>query len=108
MAPVLTGNLYLQDPTMIHLNLAGVPNFIIYSSHGGLVAHTSRDRVHWERVGAAFPRGLSWVSGYTKNRDPGDMWDPDISYVANGHGGATYWMYYAATQLGSRHSAIGA
>jgi arabinan endo-1,5-alpha-L-arabinosidase len=100
-APELRGDHYLHDPSsLVHSR----GEYVVYASHDGLQAHTSPNRVQWSLSPVpAFPRGVPWVADYTKNRDTKDMWAPDVSWV-----GGTYWMFFAASQWGSRRSAIGA
>ncbi len=94
-APV-TGDVTVHDPTMIRL---ADGEYVVYSTHNGLEARTSWDRVHFTRDGSAFPTTPAWWTTYSSGSDP---WAPDVSY----HDGR-YLLYYAVSSFGSNHSAIG-
>lgn len=92
-----TGDVAAHDPSMIRLPDG---EYVVYSTHNGLEARTSRDGLHWTRAGEALPDGAAWATAYTG--DPKELWAPDVSYH---HG--RYWLYYAASSFGSNNSAIG-
>uniref|UniRef100_A0A915E351 Endo-1,5-alpha-L-arabinanase A n=1 Tax=Ditylenchus dipsaci TaxID=166011 RepID=A0A915E351_9BILA len=81
---------------------SGNPKYLIYSSHEGLMAHQSSDRISWKRNSAAFPNGINWVTEYTQDRNNKALWAPDISFHDN-----KYHLYYSASSFGSQKSAIG-
>ncbi|RNG25961.1 arabinan endo-1,5-alpha-L-arabinosidase [Streptomyces botrytidirepellens] len=92
----VTGDITVHDPTMLR---AADGTYLLYSTHGGLEARTSTDRIAFSRSGNAFNSPPSWWKTYSSANDP---WAPDISY----HGGK-YLMYYAVSSFGSSTSAIG-
>jgi hypothetical protein len=125
MAPELQGEIYLLDPSgLILVRVGSHSEYVVYSSHHGLVAHTSVDRVHWTRSATpAFPKGVPWVADYaayetdyiyTQGVLEGTkaILDPDVQWVPAGTAAPAsgmFWMYFAASSGGdSRHSAIGA
>ncbi|MGO4424541.1 family 43 glycosylhydrolase, partial [Streptomyces sp. MCAF7] len=92
----VTGDIVVHDPTMIR---ASDGSYLLYSTHGGLEARTSTDRIAFSRSGNAFNTPPSWWKNYSSSNDP---WAPDISYQ-----GGKYLMYYAVSSFGSSNSAIG-
>lgn len=58
------------------------------------------DLTNFSDGGFALPMLPSWTSAYTASS--GDLWAPD----ASAHNGE-YWLYYAASTVGSANSAIG-
>ncbi|MDW6063059.1 arabinan endo-1,5-alpha-L-arabinosidase [Streptomyces sp. FXJ1.4098] len=92
----VTGDIVVHDPTMIR---ASDGTYLLYSTHGGLEARTSTDRIAFSRSGNAFNTPPSWWKNYSSSNDP---WAPDISYQ-----GGKYLMYYAVSSFGSSNSAIG-
>jgi hypothetical protein len=102
---------YLQDPSEL-IRVGDNGKYVVYSSHDGLVAHTSLDRIQWSvSKKPAFPNGVPWVADYAKHRNRRDMLEPSIQWVPDRKAadGGKYWMFFAASSdLGSRHSAIGA
>jgi arabinan endo-1,5-alpha-L-arabinosidase len=91
----VTGDISVHDPTMLRTS----SGYIVYSSHNGLQARTSTDRIAFTRAGSAFTTLPSWWSRYSSEKAP---WAPDLSY----HGGG-YLLYYAVSSFGSNVSAIG-
>jgi beta-xylosidase len=84
--------------------------YVVYSTHKGLIAYTSSDRVNWAlSTTPAFPDGVPWVADYTQGRDPKDIWTPDVQFVPfRSTTGGAYWMYFSASAVfNSRQSAIG-
>jgi beta-xylosidase len=100
---------YLQDPSGV-VQVA-LDEYVVYSSHEGIQAHTSSDRVSWSLSKTpAFPDGVKWVADYSRDKNPHEMMSPDVQFVPDRTpAGGTYWMYFCASAgSGSRHSAIGA
>ncbi|MGY3334265.1 arabinan endo-1,5-alpha-L-arabinosidase [Streptomyces filamentosus] len=92
----VTGDVVVHDPAAIRLKDG---TYVVYSTHGGLEARTSRDGRHWERAGSAFTALPAWWRSYSTESDP---WAPEIV-----HRKGRYWLYYAVSSFGSNHSAIG-
>ncbi|XHM96088.1 arabinan endo-1,5-alpha-L-arabinosidase [Peterkaempfera sp. SMS 1(5)a] len=92
----VTGDITVHDPSMVRTTSG---QYVLYSTHNGLEARTSSDRITFTRAGSAFTALPSWWSGYSSGKDP---WAPDVSY----HNGK-YLMYYAVSSFGSNKSAIG-
>ncbi|MET9801010.1 arabinan endo-1,5-alpha-L-arabinosidase [Streptomyces sp. NPDC006368] len=92
----LTGDTEVHDPSATRLHDG---TLIVYSTHNGIEARTSRDGVHWRRAGSAFRSVPAWWRSYSAE---GDVWAPEILYRKG-----TYWLYYAVSSFGSNHSAIG-
>ncbi|AGP52456.1 arabinan endo-1,5-alpha-L-arabinosidase [Streptomyces rapamycinicus] len=92
----VTGDTVVHDPSMVR---AADGTYLLYSTHGGLEARTSTDRIAFSRSGSAFTTPPSWWRTYSADNDP---WAPDISYQAGG-----YLMYYAVSSFGASNSAIG-
>ncbi|WP_182706323.1 arabinan endo-1,5-alpha-L-arabinosidase [Thermomonospora cellulosilytica] len=94
---LVRGDVGVHDPTMIR---ASDGRYYTYSTHGGLEARVSGNRIDFARAGAAFPSGVSWATAYSG--DPRELWAPDVSQQ-----GGRYYMYYSASSFGSNYSAIG-
>ncbi|MEU8874315.1 arabinan endo-1,5-alpha-L-arabinosidase [Streptomyces javensis] len=92
----VTGDTVVHDPSMVR---ATDGTYLLYSTHGGLEARTSTDRIAFSRSGSAFTTPPAWWRTYSADNDP---WAPDISYQ-----GGSYLMYYAVSSFGSSNSAIG-
>ncbi|WP_438452607.1 arabinan endo-1,5-alpha-L-arabinosidase [Streptomyces asiaticus] len=92
----VTGDTVVHDPSMVR---AADGTYLLYSTHGGLEARTSTDRIAFSRSGSAFTTPPAWWRTYSADNDP---WAPDISYQGGG-----YLMYYAVSSFGSSNSAIG-
>jgi arabinan endo-1,5-alpha-L-arabinosidase len=92
----VTGDTVVHDPAAIRLKDG---TYVVYSTHGGIEARTSRDGRHWERAGSAFTTLPDWWRAYSAESDP---WAPEIV-----HRKGLYWLYYAVSSFGSNHSAIG-
>lgn len=88
----------VHDPSMVR---APDGTYLLYSTGDNLEIRTSKDRLHFTRVGSVWPKGAPWTEPFTSPTDRGALWAPDISY----HNG-TYYLYYAASSFGSRNSAI--
>ncbi len=65
-----------------------------------IAIRTSSDLLSWKRVGAVFDDIPAWVR--TAVPDAKGLWSPDVHFF-----GGKYWLYYAASTLGSNVSAIG-
>uniref|UniRef100_A0A915ED06 Endo-1,5-alpha-L-arabinanase A n=1 Tax=Ditylenchus dipsaci TaxID=166011 RepID=A0A915ED06_9BILA len=85
----LSGDLALHDPSMILRPSSGNPKYLIYSSHEGLMAHQSSDRISWKRNSAAFPNGINWVTEYTQDRNNKALWHPTFPFMTTTIGVAT-------------------
>lgn len=92
----ISGATYAHDPSMIKTPGG---RYYLYYTGGGINISTSTDRVHWSSAGQALPGGAKWATAYGGWND---LWAPDVSY----HNGV-YWLYYAVSAFGSKHSAIG-
>ncbi|WP_375423548.1 arabinan endo-1,5-alpha-L-arabinosidase [uncultured Friedmanniella sp.] len=88
----------VHDPSLVK---ASDGSYRLYSTGDDLEIRTSPDRSTWTRAGSVWPDGAPWTEPFTSPTDRGALWAPDISV----HGG-TYYLYYAASSFGSRHSAI--
>ena len=88
----------VHDPSMVK---AADGTYLLYSTGENLAIRTSPDRTAWTRAGSVWPDGAPWTKPFTSPTDRGALWAPDISF----HDG-TYYLYYAASSFGSRHSAI--
>jgi arabinan endo-1,5-alpha-L-arabinosidase len=86
----------IHDPSMVKVG----SSYYLFSTHATLHAHESTDRVNFADDGFALTALPSWTNNYTNAS--GDLWAPDVS----AHNGE-YWLYYAASSLGSANSAIG-
>lgn len=92
----VTGNVGVHDPSVVKTPAGG---YILAHTGANLTIKTSSDRTAWRNAGSVFPGGASWTLPYTGGSNV--LWAPDISY----HNGQ-YYLYYAASTFGSRHSAI--
>ena len=88
----------VHDPSMIR---AADGSYLLYSTDQYLQIRRSTDRIHFTKIGSVFPGGAPWTAPFTDPANPGYLWAPDISF----HNGK-YYLYYAASTLGSRNSAI--
>lgn len=88
----------VHDPSMVR---APDGTYLLYSTGDNLEIRTSPDRRTWTRTGSVWPDGAPWTEPYTSATDRSALWAPDVSY----HDG-TFYLYYAASSFGSRHSAI--
>jgi arabinan endo-1,5-alpha-L-arabinosidase len=86
----------VHDPTIIRQ----ADTYYLFCTGRGIPIRRSRDLVHWEIIGRVFPTLPQWVI----QRIPGvgSLWAPDVTY-RNGR----YYVYYAASTLGSSTSCIG-
>src|SRR3954447_16161430 len=93
---VVTGSVNVHDPGVVKK-----PDGTYLLAHTGnnIVLKTSTDRTAFKEAGVAFPSGASWTTSYTGGS--ANLWAPDLSY-RNGK----YYMYYSASTLGSKRSAI--
>jgi arabinan endo-1,5-alpha-L-arabinosidase len=80
------GTYYAYTTQSIYLDLLEIPIL------------RSKDLVHWEQVGDAFPTAPRWVLGGAA----GDMWAP---HIIRWHG--RYLLYYSARRLDDGSMAIG-
>jgi arabinan endo-1,5-alpha-L-arabinosidase len=92
----VTGDTGTHDPSVAKTPAGG---YLLAYTGANLGLKTSTDRTAWHNAGAVFPGGASWTLPYTGGGNV--LWAPDISY-RNGR----YYLYYAASSFGSRHSAI--
>lgn len=97
----ITGSTIAADPSMAR---RADGTYFVYSTAPRLSIKTSTDRIHFNDAGSVFPDGLPWAAEFT---DPWvdvpdrNIWAPDVT-IYNG----TFFLYYAASSLGSRNSAI--
>nr|WP_241266163.1 arabinan endo-1,5-alpha-L-arabinosidase [Streptomyces boncukensis] len=91
----VTGDTGIHDPTMVRTD----SGYVLYGSNSLLEARTSPDRTAFSDAGSAFAAPQDWWAEYSPERNP---WAPDLTEV-----GGTYYLYYAVSTFGSRHSAIG-
>jgi arabinan endo-1,5-alpha-L-arabinosidase len=94
---LVRGDIGVHDPTMIRTSDG---TYYTYSTHNGLEARSSSNRIDFAGAGAALPNGAAWAAAYSG--DARELWAPDVSYQ-----GGRYLMYYSASSFGSNHSAIG-
>lgn len=92
----VTGDTEVHDPSAVRLKDG---TYVVYSTHGGIEARTSRDGRTWQRAGSAFTDIPDWWRAYSAEGDP---WAPEVTYRDG-----VYWLYYAVSSFGSNHSAIG-
>jgi arabinan endo-1,5-alpha-L-arabinosidase len=92
----VTGSVGVHDPSMVR-----GPNgtYLLGSTGNNLPLRTSRDRVAFAGAGVVWPNGAPWTAPFTGGS--ANLWAPDLSF----HNGRFY-LYYAASSFGSRHSAI--
>jgi arabinan endo-1,5-alpha-L-arabinosidase len=93
----VTGNVTVHDPSMVR---AVDGTYFLFSTHNGIEARTSRDRIAFTRAGSVLPNGATWATAYSGNVR--DVWAPDVSVHAG-----LYYLYYAVSTFGSNKSAIG-
>jgi arabinan endo-1,5-alpha-L-arabinosidase len=92
---VVAGDTTVHDPSLVIRG--ATPRYVLASTHNQ--TRLSADRITFVGTGGWFPIG---VPEWTKPYGNGDTWAPDVSF----HDGK-YWLYYAASTVGSQHSAIG-
>jgi arabinan endo-1,5-alpha-L-arabinosidase len=88
----------VHDPSMIK---AADGTYMLFSTDNWLEIRTSTDRINFKKAGSVWPNGASWTYPFTLSDNRKYLWAPDISF----HNGK-YYLYYAASSLGSRNSAI--
>lgn len=88
----------VHDPSMVR---APDGTYLLYSTGENLQIRTSKDRTSFAQQGSVWPDGAPWTESFTALTDRSALWAPDVSF----HGGLFY-LYYAASSFGSRHSAI--
>ncbi|KAI1700217.1 glycosyl hydrolases family 43 domain-containing protein [Ditylenchus destructor] len=99
--PVLSGQTFAHDPTLVRLQPCN--DYIVYRTADGMGGIRSPSlEGPWKQDRSAFPNGVPWVKSYTHKDNNLDMWAPDISY----HNGI-YYLYFCASQLSTKNSAIG-
>lgn len=92
------------DITMVHdpsLIKTADGTYLLYSTDDNLQIRTSKDRINWTRIGSVWPDGAPWTFDFTPADSRKYLWAPDISF----HNGKFY-LYYAASTLGKKKSAI--
>ncbi|KAM0750291.1 endo-1,5-alpha-L-arabinosidase [Meredithblackwellia eburnea MCA 4105] len=89
---------WLHDP-----GIAKGPSgtYVLASTGAGLPLRTSTDRVNWIDGGMVFPEGNPSATEEFTGARWSVLWAPDVTYV-NG----SWWVYYAASSLGSQKSGI--
>ena len=92
---LVTGDVTVHDPSMVRTP----GGYLLLSTHNGIEARTSADRIGFRRASAALAQVPWWVRLYNPD---GDVWAPDVSF----HNGI-YRLYYSASSFGSNRSAIG-
>jgi arabinan endo-1,5-alpha-L-arabinosidase len=88
----------VRDPSTIIKN---GNTYYIFGTGPGTVEFSSKDRIHWTKLGPAIPHAPSWLAATV----PGNrnlVWAPDIHFW-----GGKYWLYSAYSSWGSRNSGIG-
>ncbi|KAM0199796.1 hypothetical protein ACHAPA_008451 [Fusarium lateritium] len=90
------GDTFIHDPTIVKKPDG---SYLAAFTADNIGLKTSTDRTTWHDVGAAFPKGASWTTAYTKGDK--NLWAPDLSY----HNGQFY-LYYSASSFGTSRSAI--
>jgi arabinan endo-1,5-alpha-L-arabinosidase len=91
---LVAGDAGVHDPSL--LIRGGTPRYVLLSTHNQ--SRLSVDRTVFASTGGTLDPVPEWTRPYGN----GNTWAPDASY----HDGR-YWLYYAASQVGSQHSAIG-
>jgi arabinan endo-1,5-alpha-L-arabinosidase len=93
----------VHDPAIIK---AG-DTYYLYSTTGRgeapgpqISVRTSKDLLNWQRIGTVFDAVPAWVADAVPGAQ--GLWSPDIHFR-----GGKYWLYYAASTIGSNVSAIG-
>ncbi|GAA6000300.1 arabinan endo-1,5-alpha-L-arabinosidase [Rhodotorula paludigena] len=77
--------------------------YFLFGTGNQLLIHSSPDRVNWTYIGDVFPSSAPVATDpYTRQRN-GDLWAPDVTWVASQK---RFVMYYTASSMGSRHSAL--
>ncbi|GJN87652.1 hypothetical protein Rhopal_000607-T1 [Rhodotorula paludigena] len=77
--------------------------YFLFGTGNQLPIHSSPDRVNWTYIGDVFPSSAPVATDpYTHQRN-GDLWAPDVTWVASQK---RFVMYYTASSMGSRHSAL--
>lgn len=100
----LTGDITgVHDPSLIRQG----GTYYLFSTAGRpdapgpqISIRTSSNLTAWKRAGAVFDAMPAWVTAAVP--DAKGLWSPDVQFF-NGK----YWLYYAASTLGSNVSAIG-
>ncbi|KAK7468408.1 hypothetical protein VKT23_002923 [Stygiomarasmius scandens] len=93
----VTGNTMVHDPTMCK-DEAGT--YFLFSTAPGIEIRTSTDRIAWTLQGVVWPDGAPWTDEFTGTSN-GNLWAPDCTFLDG-----TFYLYYAASTLGSQNSAI--
>ncbi|GJJ15459.1 hypothetical protein Clacol_009737 [Clathrus columnatus] len=92
----VTGDTAVHDPS-ICLDKDG--KYWLFTTSVDLQIITSEDRKAWTSIGTMWAPGEAvWTNKYAIN---GSLWAPDCHYINN-----EFWVYYAASTIGSRNSAI--
>ena len=86
----------IHDPVMAKEG----DTYYVFSTGARIIVICSKDMIEWQFCGRVFENSPRWVQEV--NREASDLWAPDISYW-NG----MWHLYYAASSMGSRDSAIG-
>ncbi|UVS80685.1 arabinan endo-1,5-alpha-L-arabinosidase [Actinokineospora sp. UTMC 2448] len=92
----VTGDVSVHDPTVVK-----TPSGAYLLAHTGanILLKTSADRVAFQNAGQVFPDGAPWTEPYTGGGNI--LWAPHLSYLNE-----RFYLYYSASTLGSRKSAI--
>jgi len=103
-AAELTGDLAAHDPALA-VGSAGHPSFVYSTGDqaidgGGIEIRRSDDGVAWTMMGTVFAHRPAWIARTIPNVP--NLWAPELIQ----HEGIWY-LYYAASTFGSKHSAIG-
>ena len=93
----------VHDPTLIRQGatwyyITGDVGFLPPGQY--LPISCSPDQISWKPCGHIFDTLPGWIHSAVPRAK--DLWAPDISYFSG-----AYHVYYAASRLGSQHSAIG-
>lgn len=88
----------VHDPSLIK---TADGTYLLYSTDDNLQIRTSTDRINWTRAGSVWPDGAPWTFDFTPADSRKYLWAPDISF----HNGK-YYLYYSASTLGKKKSAI--
>ncbi|MGW5050318.1 arabinan endo-1,5-alpha-L-arabinosidase [Actinokineospora sp. NPDC004072] len=91
----VTGDVRVHDPTMVKT----ASGYLMAHTGQNIALKTSTDRVTFTNAGQVFPDGAPWTLEYTGGG--ATLWAPHLSYLND-----RYYLYYAASTLGSRKSAI--
>jgi arabinan endo-1,5-alpha-L-arabinosidase len=95
--PVAGDTERVHDPAIIKRN----GTYLLFTTGPGLDIRTSRDGRTYTKIGSVFPDGAPWADKYLPATGIRNLWAPDITF-RNGQ----YYLYYAASSFGSRHSAL--